>query len=164
MATPEHLKRLIEKETAKQYPRSSISIKPAFAKKIGAAIGIPPKMLMAPKRRNGRSSIFESELEWVLRRDPRIPPFDCNAKIIPDRGFEFDFVWEKEKVALELEGGVWRRGGGAHSHPTNILRDIEKSNLAALAGYRLLRFTTDQHKRGEILPFLVTFFSSSRVS
>lgn len=110
------------------------------------------------KKRNQRSSIFEIELAYLLKRTAGVPPFECNAEIIPGRKFEFDFVWRRQKVALELEGGVWRRGGGAHSHPTNIIRDIEKSNLAALAGFRLLRFTTDDHRHGKIAPFLVHFF------
>lgn len=146
---PPHLQKAIAAAMEQQYPSS-----PRRPSK-SILVNPPPA---APAKRNGRSSIFEQELEYAMKMKAEIPAFECNAEIIPGRKFEFDFVWRKQRVALELEGGVWRRGGGAHSHPSNILRDLEKSNLAALEGYRLLRFTTDQHRRGEIVPFLINFF------
>lgn len=61
-------------------------------------------------------------------------------KFCPDRKFSADFAWPERKILVELEGGIWRRGGGAHSHPANIIRDIEKQTLAAYHGYRVFRF------------------------
>jgi very-short-patch-repair endonuclease len=61
-------------------------------------------------------------------------------KFVPDRKFSADFAWPDRMILVELEGGIWRRGGGAHSHPSNILRDIEKQTLAAFHGYRVFRF------------------------
>lgn len=43
------------------------------------------------------------------------------------------------RIAIECDGGVWRKGGGAHSHPLNIERDIEKSTLAAVEGWTVIR-------------------------
>lgn len=65
-------------------------------------------------------------------------------KFWPQRKFAFDRAWPGLKLAVEIEGGVWRKGGGAHSHPTNIMRDIEKYNGAVILGWRILRFT-DYH-------------------
>lgn len=62
----------------------------------------------------------------------------------PGRKFPFDYALPGYKLAVEIEGGVWRKGGGAHSHPTNIMRDIEKYNGAVIMGWRILRFT-DYH-------------------
>src|SRR4051812_17088812 len=31
------------------------------------------------------------------------------------RGFLFDYCWPDERVALEVNGGIWRKGGGAHT-------------------------------------------------
>lgn len=82
----------------------------------------------------------------------------------PKRKWKFDFAWPLLKIAVEIEGGVWRgrgRGsktgdnpGGAHSHPMNILRDIEKYNAAGMLGWRVFRFTTDQVKKGEAIDFM----------
>ena len=53
------------------------------------------------------------------------------------RKFRFDFCWPDKMVALECEGGVW--SGGAHGRGSGIVRDIQKYNLAARQGWRVLR-------------------------
>jgi len=62
----------------------------------------------------------------------------------PTRGWRFDYAWIDRKIAVEVEGGIWRRGGGAHSHPQNIERDIEKYNAAAVLGWRVLRVVPEK--------------------
>lgn len=57
----------------------------------------------------------------------------------PTRGWQFDYAWPLHLVALEIEGGIWKKGGGAHSHPLNIERDLEKYSEAAILGWRVLR-------------------------
>lgn len=57
----------------------------------------------------------------------------------PTRGWQFDYAWPLHLVALEIEGGIWKKGGGAHSHPLNIVRDCEKYSEAAILGWRILR-------------------------
>ena len=65
------------------------------------------------------------------RRDGRKTP----------RVWKFDYVFIDQHVIVEIDGGVWRPGGGAHSHPIDITRNMTKRNDAALAGYVLLSFT-----------------------
>lgn len=55
------------------------------------------------------------------------------------RKWRFDFAFEKEKVALEVEGGVWTNG--RHTRPTGYLKDMQKYNAAAVQGWRILRTT-----------------------
>lgn len=69
----------------------------------------------------------------------------------PTRKWRADLAWPGNKILLEIDGGIWRKGGGAHSRPTNILRDIEKSNAAVLLGYRCYRVTPDQIRNGEAI-------------
>lgn len=75
----------------------------------------------------------------------------------PTRKWRFDFAHPIKKLAVEIEGGVWRRGGGAHSHPTNIMRDIEKSNNATLLGWHLLRFTDKEIRSGDSIQMTLDF-------
>ena len=82
---------------------------------------------------------------------PGLPPAVCEYRFCPGRRWRFDFSWPERLVALEVEGGIWRRGGGAHSHPLNIERDIEKYNAAAELGWRIFRCAPENLKRGEIL-------------
>ena len=47
-------------------------------------------------------------------------------RFAPPRRWRLDFAWPAVRVAVEIEGGIWRPGGGAHSRPANIERDAEK--------------------------------------
>ena len=60
------------------------------------------------------------------------------------RKHRFDFAFVDEKLAVEIEGNAWRvRGGGRHMQDN----DLEKYNLAALLGWRVLRFSPGMLKR-----------------
>ena len=59
----------------------------------------------------------------------------------PERKWMLDFAWPEVKLGCEIEGGIWRKGGGAHSHPLNIERDIEKHNALVMCGWTFFRFT-----------------------
>lgn len=54
------------------------------------------------------------------------------------RKFRFDFAWIEEKLAVEIEGGIWINGG--HNRGVGYSKDMEKYNLATLRGWRILRF------------------------
>ena len=56
---------------------------------------------------------------------------------IPGRRFRFDWAWPDQRIALEVNGGVWTRG--RHVRGTGYLRDLEKLNLAQLAGWRVFQ-------------------------
>lgn len=70
------------------------------------------------------------------------------------RRWRFDFALD-DKLAIEVEGGIWMRGGGAHSRPANIERDIEKHNAATLLGWRVLRVTPKMVKSGQALDLVM---------
>lgn len=57
------------------------------------------------------------------------------------RRWRFDFAWKPERLALEVEGGVWTEG--RHTRGSGFLRDMEKYNRAAADGWRLIRCTPD---------------------
>ena len=71
------------------------------------------------------------------------------------RKFAADYAFPEQKLLIEIDGGVygfrftdkdgnksWRRGG--HSSISGQLADMEKTNYAAMAGYRVMRFTPKQ--------------------
>ena len=62
------------------------------------------------------------------------------------RNWRFDFAWPVEKIAVELEGGVWSRRKMAHNTGAGIQRDIAKHNAAALCGWTVLRYTAKDLK------------------
>ncbi len=65
-------------------------------------------------------------------------------KFLDDRKFRFDFAWPDELVAVEIEGGIWT--GGGHTRGKGYASNCEKYNLAAVNGWSLLRYTTNDLK------------------
>ena len=55
----------------------------------------------------------------------------------PVRRWRFDYAWPEQRVALEVEGGVWT--GGRHTRGAGFLGDIEKYNAAVVDGWRVVR-------------------------
>lgn len=90
-----------------------------------------------------------------------LPLPEREATFIPGRQFRADYLWRARRVVLEIEGGITRggKGGGTarggHSTVEGILRDMEKSNLAQLNGFRYFRVTPRQVARGEIAAILI---------
>jgi very-short-patch-repair endonuclease len=86
---------------------------------------------------------------WIQIQAAGLPLPATEHRFSPPRRYRFDFCWVEQKVAAECEGGTWVRG--AHSRGKHFESDAEKYNLAALIGYRVLRFTTDMVKDGRAL-------------
>lgn len=88
--------------------------------------------------------------KFKLLKSEQLPRKD--GKNIP-RMWEFDFAWPDFNLIVEINGGVWMPGGGAHSHPIDITRNMTKQNDAALAGFFVLQFTPDDVKHGNAIAF-----------
>lgn len=71
----------------------------------------------------------------------------------PKRRWRFDFCWPDQKLAVEVEGGTW--GGGRHTRGAGYEADCEKYAEAMCLGWRVLRVTGTQVKRGEAVAWLV---------
>ena len=63
---------------------------------------------------------------------------ESEYRFAPPRRWRFDFAWDYEKVAVEIEGNAWHvAGGGKHMQDA----DLEKYNAATLNGWRVFRFS-----------------------
>lgn len=80
-----------------------------------------------------------------------LPPPVPEYRFHPTRKWRIDFAWPDQKVALEIEGGVFMKGGGRHSRGAGFRKDIEKYNAAAALGWRIVRALPEQMKSGEAL-------------
>jgi|BioPla2DNA2_1021312.scaffolds.fasta_scaffold02504_21 very-short-patch-repair endonuclease len=60
------------------------------------------------------------------------------------RKFRFDYALPDYKLAIEIDGGIWKQGGGRHNRASGWLVDQEKMNLAVSQGWRILHFTPQQ--------------------
>ena len=87
---------------------------------------------------------------WTDVIDPAtLTGYVREAQIIPNRKFRYDFYFPEHRLCVEVQGGVW--SNGAHSRPTGIKRDYEKSNLCTQYGFKLLQFDVKAVKSGEAL-------------
>jgi len=87
------------------------------------------------------SELEESFLSlWkALARECTLP--DREVRFHPTRRWRFDFAWPIERVAVEIEGGVWSRGG--HTRGKVFIANCDKYNAAAVMGWKVLRYTTN---------------------
>ena len=81
------------------------------------------------------------------------------------RRWRVDYAWPEQKVALEIEGGIFKKGadgqqGGRHNRAAGFLKDIEKYNALALAGFRYFRCTPQMVSKGTIFVVLSEVLSN----
>ena len=75
----------------------------------------------------------------ALVKREKLPAPVPELRFAPPRKWRFDYAWPEQKVALEVEGGVWTNG--RHTRGAGFLADVAKYNRAAILGWRLLRCT-----------------------
>jgi len=90
------------------------------------------------------------------------------------RRFAFDWAWPDRGIALEVEGAVFGRGPkcpacgrrrvGGHSSIERIKTDMEKYNLAALRGWRVLRCTAEEFNRGDAVALVRRAFEGDEAA
>ena len=68
-------------------------------------------------------------------------PRPCREYLFaPGRKYRADFAWPPQRLLVEVDGGQYKTGGGRH----NTDADRDKLNLAAILGYRVLRFSSQR--------------------
>ena len=97
-------------------------------------------------------SPLEAELFFQIRAAGLTEPLP-QYKAIPGRKFVWDFAWVFHKLLVEVNGGTYVPNTG-HTSGKGIERDAEKLNLATLAGFRQLIFTSKMIKNGEAISIL----------
>jgi very-short-patch-repair endonuclease len=92
-------------------------------------------------------SSLELQLAFQIRAC-RLPEPQAEYRFVPGRRYRADFAWPNQMLLVECEGGLFSRGKGWHLSIGGYLDDIQKYNLAALLGYRVLRFTRKEIDSG----------------
>ena len=67
---------------------------------------------------------------------------EAEYRFDPDRRWRFDWAWVQQRVALEVNGGVWI--AGRHSRGRGQIADYEKWSEAAAQGWRMIHVIPDQ--------------------
>lgn len=91
-----------------------------------------------------------------LGDDGSFPAPRTEYRFHSQRRFRFDLAWPEDKIAVECEGGVYSHG--RHVRPKGFLSDVEKYNLAAVHGWKVLRFTREMIEGGVMIATLEEAF------
>ena len=117
----------------------------------------------APRqKRTATIKLRQSPADRLIRLlgDDGLTPFETEYPFAKSLGrrWRFDLAWPDIRVAVEIEGGIFGKGGaegnkpcdlcgqtqrGAHGSTTGILRDIEKYNAGVMMGWRIYRVPTN---------------------
>lgn len=100
------------------------------------------------KRRSAKQTREPSVGEVLLATHLRACKigFEQEYKFHPKRKWRADFLITGTKILIEVEGGIW--SGGRHTRGKGYIGDMEKYNSAAMMGFTVLRFDTQQVKSG----------------
>jgi very-short-patch-repair endonuclease len=101
-------------------------------------------------------SVGEETLALHIRAE-KLPTPQREYRIDERRGWRVDFAYPDDRLAIEVEGGIWK--AGRHVRPKGYRADAEKYNAINLRGWTLLRFTTDMVEDGTAIAMLRRFFA-----
>ena len=104
------------------------------------------------KIKQGKVKIDYSKLLFPALASIGLPNPEPEFKFCETRRWRFDFAWKEFKLALEIEGMVWRNG--RHTRGSGFVKDMEKYNNAAKLGWRIIRATPDNFCKEEILDII----------
>jgi len=104
--------------------------------------------LKAHRARGKAPSDPEGLLAWQIEVAGLATPVR-GYRFVPGRRFSADFGWPRERLLIEVQGGIWSYG--AHGRGWGIERDILKAQLAAELGYLLVPVTPADVRSGHAL-------------
>jgi very-short-patch-repair endonuclease len=90
-------------------------------------------------------------------RAEKLPAPEREYRFHPTRMWRFDFAWPAQRIAVEVEGGVYV--GGRHTRGRGFVNDCTKLNAAAAMGYRVFRFPTEFVRNGTAIQMLKEVFA-----
>jgi len=111
---------------------------------------LTPAQALAREQAKAKREALESALALQLRCE-RIGATPQH-KFWPGREWRFDFAIEPQRLAIEVQGGIWNNG--AHARGAGITRDCEKAAHAVIAGWRVIPVTGEQIKSGKAIEWI----------
>lgn len=98
-------------------------------------------------------SALETRLELLIRAHG-LPKPRQQYQFHPTRKYRADFAWPHARLLVEVQGGVWAKGGGRHTRGTGYEADCERMVLAQLAGWRILYVTEKAIGSGQAVAWI----------
>lgn len=112
-----------------------------------------------PPKRTNRTDVRYHTFEALLRTFGVLAP-EREHVFYPGRKWRADYCWPQHKLAVEIDGGVFMRGGGGrHNHPGGFKKDQEKRNAYAMLGYRVMTFRPEEARNGKAAQLVRHWFA-----
>lgn len=108
-------------------------------------------MTAAEFKKRKRGSDLEEHLAGQIRMRG-LPTPEREYRFHPVRRWRFDFAWPNLMVAVEVEGGIYAHG--RHTRGAGFAADCVKYNEALMAGWQVLRVTSEEIKSGKVIEYL----------
>lgn len=118
-----------------------------------------PKMTTTPKRKSEPEESLALQLT-ALVEDGKLPPFVREHRFMPPRRWRFDFAFIADKLAVEVEGGVWTKS--RHTTGSGYTADAVKYTEAQIIGWHVLRVPSDWAKDGSAAILVRRWFDERR--
>lgn len=96
--------------------------------------GSVTRMNVKPARTNKYEAFMRA-----LCHDQKLPTPVAEYVFAPPRRWRFDLAWPDQRVAIEVQGGLFTRG--RHTRGAALLKEHAKLNAAASGGWRVLYCT-----------------------
>jgi very-short-patch-repair endonuclease len=89
-----------------------------------------------------------------------LPEPTTEHRFHPVRRWKFDLAFVRERLAVEVEGGVFIQG--RHTRGVGAEADIEKYAEAAILGWTVIRATPRQVRNGQALRWIERWLTQHR--
>ena len=97
------------------------------------------------------SNLSKQFLKIISTND--LPEPEPEYSFTAERKWCFDFAWIDQRVAVELQGGIYSKGG--HNSIRGLERDYEKLNYAQAYGWIVLQFSASFLRNEEYIVALL---------
>jgi hypothetical protein len=117
-------------------------------------------ILKASQRKANKNKEREAELFSTLHihlMGAGLPDPEVEYSAIPGRKFRFDMAWPDQLIAVEIEGGTFVTS--RHRTSDGFTKDLDKYNLAAVNGWRVLRVSPEMIESGAALQMIEAVFA-----
>lgn len=128
-----------------------VRIPPKLARQIAQRAGVEAPAPKGKARKQVEPSPLEERLIDQIAA-AGLPAPEREVRLVPGRKFRCDLVWRDACLVVEVEGGVFTRG--RHTRGSGFVRDAEKYNALALAGFTVLRVAPPQIRSGQALKWI----------
>lgn len=95
-------------------------------------------------KRSQKESLENKFLRTWTEEFSNLPPPVSQYRFHDTRKWRFDFAWPEWKLAVEIQGGTWSKGG--HNTGYGITADYEKLRVAQRLGWKVLPYSTQDCK------------------